>query len=104
LLMEHFDAGTITRLCDCGCNSYSLSVRKDTRLKPLMPKKGRGGCVLAIAFHMNDRAGSVELDIFADSDGYLAGIDIACNSNSEPMPVNPQLSDVPYHVHGLLMR
>ena len=100
--MEHFEAGKITRLCDCGCNSYSLSVPKDIGLRPLLPNRAHGGCALSIAFHMDNRPGSIELDIFVDEDGYLAGVDIACNSNSEPVPVSPELSDVPYHIHGPL--
>ena len=103
-LLEHFNAGTITRVCNCGCNSYNLAVPTDSHLEPLLAPKGRGGCVLSIAFHMRDRPGSIELDVFADANGYLAGVDVACNANSEPVPANPELLDAPYHVRGALMR
>jgi|ERR1700690_1047404 len=101
-LLQHFTAGTITRICDCGCNSYDLKVPRDSGLLPLLPAKGRGGCVLSMAFKLGDRAGSVEIDVFLDAEGYLAGVDVAFNANSEPVPNNPQLVEPPYHVQGPL--
>src|ERR1700733_10567069 len=101
-LLQHFKAGTITRICDCGCSSYDMKVPRDSGLQPLLPAKGHGGCVLSMAFNLSDRAGSVEFDVFLDADGYLAGVDVACNANSEPVPSNPQLVEPPYHVHGPL--
>lgn len=102
-LLQHFKAGTITRLCECGCSSYDVKVSRDSRLQPLLPAKGhRGGCVLSMAFTLRDREGSVEFDVFLDAEGYLAGVDVACSSNSEPVPSNPQLVEPPYHVHGPL--
>ncbi len=103
-LLEHFNAGTFTRICDCGCNSYDLKVEKHDGLKPLMPARQRSGCVLSVAFYFADRPGSLEIDIFVDADGYLAGVDVACNANSEPVPEKPQLAEPPYHVHGALMQ
>src|ERR1700676_5077453 len=83
-LLQHFQAGTITRLCDCGCSSYDIRVPKNSGLQPLLPAKGhRGGCVLSMAFNLSDRTGSVEFDVFLDAEGFLAGVDVACNSNSE---------------------
>lgn len=101
-LLEHFNAGTITRICDCGCNSYDLLVPKDAKLKPLMTTSQRGGCVLSMAFNISNRLGSIEIDVFVDADGYLAGIDVSCSANSEPVPEMPLLVEPPYHVHGPL--
>jgi hypothetical protein len=101
-LLKHFNAGTITRICDCGCNSYDLRVPKDADLNPLMPTRQRGGCVLSMAFNLSNRPGSIEIDVFVDADGYLAGIDVSCNANSEPVPEKPQLVEPPYHVYGPL--
>jgi hypothetical protein len=101
-LLAHFNAGTITRICDCGCNSYDLRVPKDAGLKPLMPASQRAGCVLSMAFYFSNRPGSFEIDIFVDADGYLAGIDVSCNANSEPVPVKPELVEPPFHVYGAL--
>jgi hypothetical protein len=104
LLLEHFNAGTITRICYCGCNSYDLKVRKESGLRPLIPASQRGGCVFSMQFNLSNRPGTVEIDVFVDPDGYLAGIDVACNANSEPVPENPQLVEPPYHVYGALMK
>lgn len=102
-LLQHFQAGTITRLCDCGCSSCDIKVSKDSGVQPLLPAKGhRGGCALSMALTLRDRAGSAEFDVFLDAEGYLAGVDVACNSNSEPVPSNPQLVEPSYHVHGPL--
>jgi hypothetical protein len=104
-LIEHFNAGILTRICDCGCHSYDLEVSRDAGIKPLpIGMKGRGGCVLSLAFRLAERSGTVEFDVFADVDGYLAGIDVSCNANSEPMPDSPTLIEPPYHVHGILAK
>lgn len=104
LLLEHFNAGTITRICDCGCNSYDITVASDCGLTPLLPAKehGRGGCVLSMAFKLSGGEDSLEFDVFADAHGYLAGIDVSSNSNSAPVPDRPQVVEPPYHVYGAL--
>ena len=99
-LLQHFNAGTITRICDCGCNSYDIKVPRDAEIAPLLPPRGRGGCVFSMAFNLSNRPGSVELDVFVDAEGYLAGVDVSCNANSEPVPDEALLVEPPYHVHG----
>jgi hypothetical protein len=101
-LLEHFNVGTITRICDCGCNSYDLKVPRDCGLNALMPASQRGGCALSLAFYFRNRLGSLEIDIFVDAHGYLNGVDISCNANSGPVPVEPQLIEPPFHVYGAL--
>ena len=103
-LLKQFNAGTISRICDCGCNSYDIQVPKDSGLEPLLPPKGGGGCALSMAFNLRNRPGSIEFDVFVDAEGYLAGIDVSCSANSEPVPEEPQLAEPPYHVYGPLMR
>jgi hypothetical protein len=104
LLLQHFDKGAITRLCDCGCNSYDLVVPADSGLEPLLAPRARGGCGLSIAFHLRASPGSIEFNVFLDGSGYLAGVDVAFNANSEPVPDDPQMLDSPYHIHGPLVR
>ena len=57
-----------------------------------------------MAFKLNNSEGSLQFDVFADSDGYLAGIDVSCNAYSAPMPEKPQLVEPPYHVYGALVQ
>jgi hypothetical protein len=101
-LLRHFLAGKITRLCDCGCSSYDLKVPGDSGLTPLLPGDGRSGCAFSMAFHLLDHAGTVEFDVFLDAAGFLAGIDVACNANSAPLPDNPRLIEPPFLVDGPL--
>jgi hypothetical protein len=103
-LLMQFNAGTISRICDCGCNSYDIQVPIDSGLEPLLPSKERGGCAFSVAFSLGNRTGSIEFDVFVNAGGYLAGIDVSCNGNSEPVPEKPQLAEPPYHVNGPLMR
>jgi hypothetical protein len=104
LLLQHFNVGTISRICDCGCNSYDIQVPVDFGVERLLPPGKHSGCVGSMAFNLSDQPGSIEIDVFADAEGYLAGVDVACNANSEPVPEKPQLAEPPYHVHGALMR
>jgi hypothetical protein len=101
-LLRHFDAGVITRICDCGCNSYDISVPKDSGLEPLLLARGRGGCAGTLGFRLGNREGSIEFDIFVDDRGYLAGVDVSFNANSEAMPDSPQILEPPYQVNGPL--
>ena len=55
---------TITRICDCGCNSYDLKVPKESGLRPLIPASQRGGCVFSMQFNLSNRPGTIEIDIF----------------------------------------
>ena len=103
-LLEHFNAGTITRICECGCNSYDLKVTKEDGLTPLMPARERGGWVLSLAFHIGDGSGSLEFDVFVDAKGYLAGIDVSCNANSEPVPPESIVIEPPFHIYGPLLQ
>jgi hypothetical protein len=99
-LLEHFNGGVITRICDCGCNSYASGL---TSLLPAKPGS-HGSCVLSIAFNLRNREGSLEFDVFADANGYLGGIDVSCNAISEPVPDNPQLFEPSYHIDGALLQ
>jgi hypothetical protein len=42
--------------------------------------------------------------VFVDARGYLAGIDVSCNANTESVPETPELNEPPYHIHGPLMQ
>ena len=102
LLLRQFSAGQITRLCECGCNSYDIKVRRDTDLPPLTPPSERGGFAFQLEFNIDEWGKTVGLTLFVDGDGYLAGIDVDHCGNTFPMPEDPQLSEPPFHVSGVL--
>lgn len=104
LLLRQFSAGAITRLCDCGCNSYDIAVPRDKDLPPLVEAGERGGFVFQLEFNTNEPGKTVGFTLFVDKDGYLAVLDVDCCGNSFPMPENPTLSEPPFHVHGVLSR
>jgi len=102
LLLRQFSAGEVTRLCDCGCNSYDITVPRDKDLPSLVAASERGGFVFQLEFNTNERGKTVGFTLFADKDGYLAGLDVDYCGNSFPMPENPTLLEPPFHVYGVL--
>jgi len=83
----------ITRLCDCGCNSFDCSIHEPTELQPLC-KPGAAGAFFEVAFSAG-LPEPIDVVFFADDQGYLAGVDIhyGC-SNSRPMPAQVALGSV----------
>ena len=105
LLLKHFESGTITRLCDCGCNSYDLAVPANGDLEPLMATSDRSGAVLMLAFYVRDNSEpkrTVEITVFANRDGYLSGVDVDFCGNSMPMPESIEIVEPPFQVAGTL--
>jgi hypothetical protein len=100
LLLEHFQRGQITRLCDCGCQSFELHTAVTDGLEPLVASATHAGCVFSMAFHTEEAQKTVEFGIFVDPAGYLQGIDVDYCANSFPMPESPTLLEPPFHVHG----
>jgi hypothetical protein len=104
-ILDHFRAGSISRLCDCGCESFDLTVAPVPTLAPLVPASVGGGCILSLGFYLAEPAESrrtVEIDVFADDRGFLAGIDVSYCSNSAPMPSEVNLVEPPFQIHGVL--
>lgn len=102
LLLRQFSVGKITRLCECGCNSYDIALPQDKDFPPLVAAGERGGFVFQLEFNTNEWGKTVGFTLFADKDGYLAGLDVDYCGNSFPMPENPTLSEPPFHVYGVL--
>jgi hypothetical protein len=104
-VLDHFLASRITRLCECGCQSFDVVVESDARLAPLVPPTGRGRCVLSLFFRVADALEPldvVEIDVFVDGRGFLAGIDVAVCGNPAPMPDRVELVEPPVRVDGTL--
>ena len=102
LLLEHFRHGQISRLCDCGCQSFELRTSETAGLDPLVPASARGGCVFTMAFYTQEPQKTVEFGVFVDAAGYLQGIDVDYYANSSPMPESLTLLEPPFHVHGVI--
>jgi hypothetical protein len=101
-LVEHFDAGRITRLCDCGCNSYELKVPPTAKVVKLAPPSERGGMAFQLEFNTAEAGKTVGFTVFVDAEGYLSGLDVDYCGNSYPMPEAPALVEPPFHQYGAL--
>jgi hypothetical protein len=96
-LPQHFSAGHITRLCDCGCNSFELEIPPGTELKPLCAPSSTRGKFFEVAFE-SDAGAELAFLFFADQRGYLTGIDVTCGgANHAPVPDKIKLGDVYYN-------
>jgi hypothetical protein len=103
-ILAHFRRGTITRICDCGCNSYDLTVPAAPDLETLM-SPGRAGAILQLGYYIRgygDPMATVEITVFVNDEGYLSGIDVDFCGNSSPMPESVELSELPFHIYGAL--
>src|SRR5271168_1379514 len=106
LLLAHFGCGEITRICDCGCNSYDLAVPSGAALEPMMAAADHGGCALELAFYIadtNEPRRTIEINLYLDARGFFAGLDADYCGNSSPMPDAPVLIEPPFHLHGALL-
>jgi len=96
-LRDAFWAGTITRLCDCGCNSFNLKVPDGAGVEALT-KPGAAGAIFDMSFRTSDDQKTLDLIIFVDERGHLSGIDIDYCSNAFPVPDQLTLVEPPFHV------
>jgi hypothetical protein len=103
-LISQFGAGKITRLCECGCNSFNIELTRNVNTTPMVSPTNGGRAVFFIEFATAEPMGSLELIVFADAQGNWDGIDVHFNGNTEPMPDNFVVVEPPYHVHGVLAR
>lgn len=97
--MAAFAAARITRLCDCGCNSFDIEVPDAANVEPIT-EPGSGGCVFNLDFHTSDDAASLSLFVFVDRRGHFSGLDVDYCGNSFPVPEDIRLLEPPYHVHS----
>jgi hypothetical protein len=89
LLAEHFARASITRLCDCGCNSFDCHVADDG-LAPLLASVGSVSS-FEVAFE-SDYGEPVDIMVRTDDRGLLSGVDIHLGlSNHDAMPINVRL-------------
>jgi len=95
-LQQHFAASRITRLCDCGCNSFEVRIPPGINLEPLCAPSSTAGKFFEVAFE-SDAEAELAFLFFADHRGYLTGIDVTCGgANHAPVPDQIKLGNVLY--------
>lgn len=97
-LAAQFEAATITRLCECGCNSFDVEIEGAGGLPPLAAR-GVGGMFFEAVFALSDGR-QIELLLFCDGKGNLASVDVQCQGNTEPVPDSPEIGSEPFHVYS----
>lgn len=103
-LLAQFSAGKVTRLCECGCNSFNLELDSNTKTAPIAPPSEKGQVVFLAEFTTTNPNGSLEFILYANAQGNFDGLDVHFNGNTEPIPESFTLSESPYHVYGILAR
>jgi hypothetical protein len=96
-LLAAFHAGKITRLCDCGCNSFDIEVEEGAAM-PLAQPGDHGGAVFELEFRTSEEQRTLEFVVLVGANGQLSGIEVDYCANSYPVPDDPVLVEPPYHV------
>ncbi|KVN44574.1 hypothetical protein WT12_22000 [Burkholderia territorii] len=100
-LAAQFANAEIGELCQCGCNSFSLSMAAPDGV-PRISKSGHGyGLVFEADFRdlsEPDASRSLDILLFADDSGHLSYIEIDYCGNELPMPERMNLESVPYRL------
>jgi hypothetical protein len=100
LLRDQFSHAEFTDFCRCGCNSFGMRV-ESAKAKPLLPprhdkRSGGHAAIYTAEFRLPDEK-TLEIIIFADDDGYLAGVDVDYCGNSYPVPDDVTVEEPPFH-------
>ncbi|MET3373630.1 hypothetical protein ABIC89_002692 [Variovorax boronicumulans] len=98
-ILAAFDAGSITGLCECGCNSFSFYV-DDPSVAPLVEPDG-SACVFTLDFRTARVDATLSLCVFTDAKGNFSGMDVDYCANSLPMPEKVKLLEPPFRSCGL---
>ncbi|MPW22829.1 hypothetical protein GCT13_40045 [Paraburkholderia sp. CNPSo 3157] len=100
-LAAQFANAEITELCECGCNSFALSIAAPDCL-PRISMNGHGyGLVFEADFRDLSVPGeprSLEILLFTDDSGHLSYVEIDYCGNGLPMPGRLDLESTPYRV------
>ena len=98
-LLAAFHAGKVTRLCDCGCNSFDIEI-PDGTVAPLVQPGATGSTIFELDFQTTEEQRTLEFIVFVGNNGHLSGIEVDYCANSYPVPDEPILVEPPYHVRA----
>jgi hypothetical protein len=98
ILRAQFEHATFSEFCDCGCNSFKISVPKSDAI-PRLASEGGYGAVFEADFRIEDGK-TLEIILFAGEDGNLAYVEVDCCGNSYPVPEDFTAEGKPYHVQA----
>ena len=84
--------------CACGCNGFGTSFEETTGLPPLTAA-GKSGLFFEADFELEDGR-QLEVMLFSDEEGNLAGVDVDCQGNTEPVPDDVRIAGAPVRVYA----
>lgn len=100
-LAAQFANAEIGEFCECGCNSFALSMTASDSV-PRISTRGHGyGLVFEAAFRdlsEFEKSRSLEILLFSDDSGHLSYVEIDYCGNGLPIPERMNLESAPYHV------
>ncbi len=101
VLAAQFENAEIVELCECGCNSFALSMATPEAV-PRIATSGHGyGLVFEADFRDRscpEDSRSLEILLFADDSGHLSYVEIDYCGNGLPIPERLSLESTPYNV------
>jgi hypothetical protein len=98
-LAAQFRAATLPEFCQCGCNSFKVTVPAEASIAPIA-KPGGSGAVFESSFHLPGSNKTLEIILFANEQGNLSYVEVDYCGNSSPVPEVIQISEPPYHVYS----
>ena len=92
-LAAQFSNAEIFGLCECGCNSFSLSLATPDKVPRIAIASSGQAYRVVFEADFRDRSepegrGSIEILLFADESGHLADVEIDYCGNGIPIPEN----------------
>ncbi|HTI88880.1 MAG TPA: hypothetical protein VL966_19935 [Alphaproteobacteria bacterium] len=98
-LRAQFAVARFSDFCDCGCNSFAVSVPSEANVPRIAAKSQRDpGMVFEAYFTLPDEK-TLEIILFADRSGNLSYVEIDCCANAYPVPEEIEADDAPFHVY-----
>ncbi|MGS2724444.1 hypothetical protein ACVBEJ_11940 [Porticoccus sp. GXU_MW_L64] len=98
-LRKQFESAEFYDFCNCGCNSFAVSVDSKTNIEPIAYTDSYGA-VFEANFHLSESGKTLEIVLMANEAGNLAYVEIDCCANSYPVPESVDVKGRPYHVHA----
>lgn len=102
-LAAQFSNAEIVKLCECGCNSFGLSLATPDKVPRIAIASSGQAYRMVFEADFRDRWepggwGSLEILLFADESGHLADVEIDYCGNGIPIPEHLNLEFAPYNV------
>lgn len=99
-LLAQFAIAELSEFCDCGCNSFKVTVPDGASVEPIAQAEIGEGVVFEVNFLMADGVKTLEILLSADSKGNLSYVEIDCSGNSYPVPDVVEVREPPFHIYA----